>query len=353
MYDYIIVGQGIAGTMLAHFLDEKNKRFLIVDKKHEHAASLIAAGVINPITGRNFVKSWRIDEFIPFANNIYRILENKFDISILESRNIAMIFNSVNTENNWMVRSSNPELKKYISNDFQVDFYTKFMKNVKNGVEFKNGGRVKIKEIVLSYKKELKDKQKYLEEAFDYSELNIQQNNIAYKGIYSKRIIFAEGFQAIHNPFFNYLPFMPAKGDMLLVRINNHPGEKKIIKHGVFIINLEDDIYWIGSTYNREYKTLKPNSDNKLDLIKRLKRVIKSPFTVIKHLTAIRPTVRDRRPFIGKHPIFSNLYIFNGMGAKGATLAPYFAHQFIQHLEHNKIIDKEVDIKRYISYFNV
>ena len=144
---------------------------------------------------------------------------------------------------------------------------------------------------------------------------------------------------------------MPAKGDMLLVEIKNYPGKQKIIKHGIFIIHLKDDIFWIGSTYEREYKSLKPTSVNKLDLIQRLESIIKLPFEVLEHLTAVRPTVRDRRPFIGKHPIFSKLYLFNGMGAKGATLAPYFANHLIQHIEKNIKLEKEVNIERYYSYF--
>jgi glycine oxidase len=351
MHDYIIVGQGIAGSLLSHFLLKKNKRLAIIDNHHHQASSMVAAGMINPITGRNFVKSWEIDTLIPFAKKTYLELEAQLGISIFDSKNVAMIFGAVKAENDWMVRSSSPDVTKYVTDDFELDFYTNFLAGVQNGVEFQQAGRANLKELVLAYKKVLQDQVNYLEESFDYSELEILENHVNYKGIEAKRIIFAEGFQATENPYFNYLPFAPAKGDILLVKIPNYPAKDKLVKHGVFIIHLHDDVYWVGSTYNRDYKTLEPKPRAKAALTERLQRVLKLPFEVLEHIGAARPTVRDRRPFLGQHPTFSRLYLFNGMGAKGATLTPFFASQLIDYLEDGAELNKEVDISRYYRYF--
>ena len=70
--DYIIVGQGLGGTLLSFLLTERDKSHLVYDNNHHHAASLIAAGVVNPITGRKYVKSWRIEDFLPFARDTYQ-----------------------------------------------------------------------------------------------------------------------------------------------------------------------------------------------------------------------------------------------------------------------------------------
>ena len=76
-YDFIIVGQGIAGSLIAHFLLQHNKKILVIDKFNPNSASNIAAGVVNPITGRRMVKSWLIDDVLPFAKSTYRLLENQ------------------------------------------------------------------------------------------------------------------------------------------------------------------------------------------------------------------------------------------------------------------------------------
>ena len=65
--DYLIIGQGICGTMLSWFLHKEGKTFLIIDDNNENASSKIAAGIINPVTGRRYAYTWMIDEVMTFA----------------------------------------------------------------------------------------------------------------------------------------------------------------------------------------------------------------------------------------------------------------------------------------------
>ena len=59
-FDFIVVGQGIAGTLMAWNLHLAGKKVLIIDDHHSGSSSLVAAGIVNPITGKNYVTSWRI-----------------------------------------------------------------------------------------------------------------------------------------------------------------------------------------------------------------------------------------------------------------------------------------------------
>ena len=74
--DFMIVGQGLAGSLLASELLDAGKTIQIFDADHEGAASAIAAGIINPITGRRLVKSWMIMSFYPLP---LRPTKNKKD----------------------------------------------------------------------------------------------------------------------------------------------------------------------------------------------------------------------------------------------------------------------------------
>ena len=76
-FDYIIAGQGIAGTMLSWFLIREGKKVLVVDEKKENTSSRIAPGMFNPVTGRMLMKTWKADEIFPFAANTYRELEQE------------------------------------------------------------------------------------------------------------------------------------------------------------------------------------------------------------------------------------------------------------------------------------
>ncbi|HVK96450.1 MAG TPA: FAD-dependent oxidoreductase, partial [Flavisolibacter sp.] len=73
--DVLIIGQGISGTMLSWFLQKEGKSFLVIDDKQPNAASKIAAGIINPVTGRRYVTTWMIEELLAFAVETFTDIE--------------------------------------------------------------------------------------------------------------------------------------------------------------------------------------------------------------------------------------------------------------------------------------
>ena len=88
-YDIIIVGQGICGTVLSSSLILQGQKVLVIDDGSNKAASKIASGVINPVTGRRIVKTWQIDDVMPAAVRIYQALEKKLGTSIVKQCNIV------------------------------------------------------------------------------------------------------------------------------------------------------------------------------------------------------------------------------------------------------------------------
>ena len=110
----------------------------------------------------------------------------------------------------------------------------------------------------------------------------------------------------------------------------------------------DKDLYWVGATNAWTFDNDLPNEATKELIINELNSTISLPFEVVAHRAAVRPTVKDRRPFIGcasqQQP---NVYIFNGFGTKGASLVPFWASHFVAHLLHHTPIDKEVDVKRF------
>jgi glycine/D-amino acid oxidase-like deaminating enzyme len=70
------------------------------------------------------------------------------------------------------------------------------------------------------------------------------------------------------------------------------------------------------------------------------------PYEIIKQGVGLRPAIQARRPIIGMHAQYKNIGIMNAMGAKGTSLAPYYASQFSQFLLEGKELDKEVSLKK-------
>ena len=92
--EYMVVGQGISGTFLSWYLHRANKSFFVVDRHDPTSSSRVAAGIINPVTGRRIVKTWMIDTLLPFALSAYKTLGDELNIQTIAQKNIIDLFPS-------------------------------------------------------------------------------------------------------------------------------------------------------------------------------------------------------------------------------------------------------------------
>lgn len=331
--------------MLAHAFLEKGKTVQIFDNNYFGSSSKVAAGIINPVTGRRIVKGWLIDDLIPVAKTFYERLENLLDQKFYHQRNVLRVLFSIKEENLWLEKTGDALVEKYVieSNDYGL-FKDKIIEGEALG-EVQYSAQVDMPLLLEKSKEYFISKKMMNVETFDYKEVEFKNEKVFYKNIEAEKIIFCEGHQARKNPWFGYLPFEVAKGEVLLVKIPN-ANFNKILKHKLFIVPLQNDLYWIGSTYDWDNLDELPTEEVKQFLIKKLEKVLTVPYEIIDHQAAIRPTTFDRRPFLGLHPENSFLGIVNGMGTKGASLAPYFVNQFVDFLLEEKRLNQEANIER-------
>jgi glycine oxidase len=349
-FNFIIIGQGLAGTVLTFFLEMAGKSVLVIDHSDPSSSSHIAAGIIHPITGRRIVKSWRVDEMLPFAENTYRLMSEKFQRNFYHQKNIVEIYTSVKHRNDWLARSSEDQMKLYSGNEMNPGEITGVRMPL-GGMLIRQSGFLLIHDLVSCYEGYLKNKNQLLHENFNYEDLGFTDEIISWKNITADEIIFCEGAVGRLNPFFKWLPFIPSKGEILTISAPLLE-EKFILNKGLYILPLGNHIFKAGAT--NEWNEL--NNIPTIEALNKMKRIlseiIQSPFEIIKHEAAVRPTVKDRRPFCGKHPLYKRINIFNGLGTKGVLLAPYCAQQLTGLLANKKSPDPEIDISRFHEFFN-
>jgi len=350
--DYLIVGQGIAGTLLDFSLKKAGQKVMVIDNNHKGSATKVAAGGINPITGKRYVKSWKIETLMPVVRTVYRELEKLLKTSFFKERNIIRILKNAGEENTWLGRSADPLYLKYFVENPSIGAFEKHLNVFPSIGEIKNGGQVNIALLIEKYQNLLHSNQEILNEDFDYDKIEFSKNGaILYKNIEAKAIIFSEGAGVVKNPFFNYLPFEPSKGEALIIKIEDSNLEK-IIRHRVSVVPTQKDEYWVGASNSWDFENDHPTPIAKKDLEEHLIAIFKNKPEIINHQAAIRPTVKDRRPLLGVHPKHNNLFIFNGLGTKGAALAPYLSQQMTNYILKNEPLIEEVDIQRYELLFS-
>ena len=341
--DYIIVGQGIVGTWLSYYAMQAGKTFVVINDSSLPAASKVASGVINPVTGRRIVQTWMIETFLPFALKAYSDLGVKLNKDIVKKAPVVLIHPSEQMRESFDYRleHENVYLQKNNVADFEAFMHIPFGTGQINQSIW-----IDLNSLLTSWRQKLIDTQQYVEDKFDFIDFKITSEGVRWKGIEAKRILFSDGLNSIQNPYFKGLPFAPNKGEALIVEIKDLPNQS-IYKHNLSIVPWKDQLFWVGSNYEWNYDDVNPSIAFRTKMETALRQLLKVPFTIVDHLVGIRPANQERRPFVGMHPLYKAVGICNGMGTKGCSLAPYFSKALIDFCENGKAIHPEASLERF------
>ncbi len=347
-HDYLIIGQGLAGSILAYQLVKRGKSVVIIDERNPTSSSRVAAGLANPFTGPKMVKSWKAEELFPFLKQFYCELETETNAHFFSERTIFRPFGSIAELNDWDGRSTQPNYKKFINIIHAQGIHSKYVHEPFGGVEI-SGYVLNVPVFLDTMYLFFQTKCTFVEGRFDESLLTINDQGISYKNIEARKIIYCSGHQIQQSAYFGWTPLAPVKGEILHLKMKTD--FQTIYNHSCFIIPNDDGMFKAGSTYDRMDLTDRPTEKGKNEITKKLDALLKMEYTIVNHEAGIRPGTVPRRPLIGAHPAHGNMYIFNGMGTKGVSLAPFFSNQFVKNLEEGNNLDQEVDIKKYYSLY--
>lgn len=360
-YDYILIGQGISGTMLSWFLHKAGQRVLVYDDARPGTASRIASGIINPVSGRKFELAWLYEIIYPVAERTYREMEAELQISCFHERDIWNVWPSAQMRDAF---ARAVRMQEAQSGSGAVGYQDVQPTSASSGTQrmiqpaiprhentlhqpfgagIVKGANVQLNTLLPAWSRRLDIRNEW----FNPAELELTAQGVRYHDVSAKAIIFCEGVGSPANPYFGKVKFLPNKGEALVIRTALHTPD--IIKKGITLVPLEEDVYWAGATFSWDYADAAPSAEKRAEIEDALQQLLKVPYTVEAHLAAIRPSGPDRRPLVGMHPRFPQVGIFNGMGSKGCSLAPWAAQQFVHHLLEATPLQPEIDIKRYFN----
>lgn len=347
--DYLIIGQGLTGTVLSQKLMEKGINVHVIDNYKVNSATRIAAGVFNPVTYRKLKMAEFADFLIPEMFDYYRMVEKTIQKKIFKPTSFLKLITDVEELNNWQIQSEKPDNKQFMSQDIYKPNFNQSIKSPLGAGQVLQSGIVNLSVFIDSWKEILINKGSFTSELFDYNQLKITTDSVSYKNITAKNIVFCEGVGVLNNPWFNWLPMQQLKGEVLEI---SSPTLKltRVVNRGVFILPLPNGNFKIGATH--DWKNVDENitEEGKLELTEKLDNIINVPYTVIDHQAGLRPATRDRHPYIGVHPEHNNVFIMNGLGSKGVIMAPWLTNTFIEGLETKKW-PKGFDINRYLRFY--
>jgi len=336
--EYLIVGQGLAGTALAWELLWRGREVLVVDPGEAVTSSRIAAGLVTPITGQRLALGWRVDDMLAAARPFYARLEEELGALHFHPRTIRRIFRSPEEAALWEKRRHEPLRQPHLARALVPEA------GPFGGCEF-HGAHLDCPGYLSASRREFLRRGCLLERRLEPEEAAAWP---------ATRVIFCQGFDASRNPFFAWIPWRAAKGEILTVRTSGLD-PNTILSAGQWIVPLEEPpppdpsgrrTARTGSTYDWDTLDTVPTAAARTQLERGLASLHDAPFEVIAHQAAVRPIIRESRAVIGLHPVRENLGFFNALGSKGSLHAPFFARQLAGHLVEGTPLEEASDLRR-------
>lgn len=332
--EFVIVGQGLAGTALAWHLLRRGRTVLVVDRE-SGGCSRHAAGLITPITGKRVAKSWRWDELRPTAAAFYHEIETETGTTFFHPRGSIRLFGSDDER----ARYPGPNNEFAIRSDW---FDARF-----GGFAMPDAARLDVSRYLEASREHFRTRGAYRAATIDPKQIAHTTTGISIPelNLTAQTLVLCRGFAPDDDPWFGSIPFRAAKGEILTVRV---PGlaEERAIHRGVWLAPAGNEMFRVGATYSWHQLDTTPTATGRAELEGRLRELIKLPFEVVGHAAAVRPIIGGSVPVLGRHPDTPRVAFFNGLGSKGSLLSPFFGNQLAAHLCGEGDIDPEVDVQK-------
>jgi glycine oxidase len=344
--DYLIVGQGIAGSVLALTLHNQGKKVMVLSKDNLSSSSAVAAGVYNPFNFRRSIPTWEARTACPVARAFYSSAETLLGAKFHSAKKIIRVFGNAEEQQRWndylngddpvfaAAETIRPELAGAMQAPFGYGILT-------------GGGVVNTGAFLYAVREFFLSLNQYRDEVFHAELLQVSDGGVMYDNrIHATQVVFCEGHLAARNPLFAHFPVAPSKGEVLHVEI---PGLNltDVINGPVYLAPLGHDLYICGATYNPGAHDEVITGKAREELSAKLSSMLRLPFRIVSQFAGVRPAGRDRKPVIGRSVIQPELAVFNGMGSKGVLMSPWLAQQLVNHLENGAELQKEISVQRF------
>lgn len=335
---YIIIGQGLAGTVLTWQLLWRGINVEVRDTPDLSQSSLIAAGLINPIVLKRMKWVKDAENFLPALLPFYRECEKILNHTFLESLPLYHLIKDAAEANLWEEKRDHPLIGTYLHSiespkGWPVDAPLGAGKMTPlfwlRTAAFLAESRAHFKSLGIL-------KEQKLSKAKLENELNQPNPN--------QSIILANGhlMRELYPAAQSF--FTPTRGEVLIIHSRELP-EDSILHRQFFILPLGNHLFKVGATYAWDILEDMPTEKGRETLKQGLENMITAPYSIREHLAGVRPNIKDRKPILGK--LKRQLYCFNGLGSRGALMAPYLSAVMADFLLENTAIPPAWDVQRF------
>ena len=338
----------MAGSLLAWEFEKAGIEFEVADRGHALASSRVGAGIINPITGQRIVKSWRVDALLAPALAVYREMEAALGVALMRSMRVRRFFDDERERRIFAEKRARGELAPYVTmGEAGAELAAAGSAADADGFWIERAAHVDTAGLITAMRARLVAAGRLREERVEIASVRSR-----YDVVILCAGVFADGGAAPGwneaAEAFGFAGLRPAKGETLTVETSSGElASDVILNAGHWLLPLGSGRARIGATFEPGVVDLAPTAAARAALEKSAARFLPGGFTVVAQESGLRMTSRDKHPVVGRSPVDPRLGIFNGLGSKGALLAPGLARQWVTHLTEAVPFDPAVEVGRF------
>ena len=352
--DYLLIGHGIAGAVLARELRGRGHRVLVYDEPRPDAASRVAAGLMNPVAGKRFALTWRAFETLPPAVAYYQALSQKLGEEFFQNAPILKVFGSAQEQQQMLARAAEGDpWQGFVEKIETAPIERLGLLAPHGGAWLRGGGHLRVEALLAALAEGGREAGWLREETFSWEHLVSDGTGVSYAPgrVRARHVVCCQGAAALASPHFGWLPLTPNQGAVLDVAV---PGlsAAQVLNRGAYVVpGVGESQFRVGATYRWPPFAAVPDDGDQRELAGRLAALTALPFEVVGERRGVRPAVRDRRPLLGRHPALPWLSLFGGFGSKGVSLAPRLAAQLADYLDGSGELWPDVNLARYYALY--
>jgi glycine oxidase len=321
--DVLILGQGLAGTMLAWELERAGIHFTIADAGPAGSASRVAAGLINPITGRRLVKTAGIEALLPIARSAYADFGNACGVSVWRDLRVHRLLVDDRERRVADEKRERGELAPYLGSSDA------------DGIWIEGAAQVDLRALLDAGRSRWTAQGRWRME-------QIRPDDAA---LAAGWVIDCRGLPAAQEAAFG-LPWRWSKGETLQIEVDGLVPDV-VLNDGHWVVPMPGRRAWVGATHEPEVANAEATSAGRADLEAAAQRLLRRAFVIKEHWAGVRVHLPDKRPVAGTDPRHPRRGLINGLGAKGALFAPTLARAWADHLLHGRPFDPAYALARF------
>lgn len=334
MKDLLIIGQGIAGSLLSFEAFRRNLSFDLLDAG-KPSASEVAAGLLNPVLIKRFKMVWQGETALPLALDTYTQWEKVLKKPIIRPLDVLRKLSSIEEENQWFFHADKPHLAEHLGGIYQGP-----VPDVLAGLRLallKGCYQVDVPMLLGSWREFLIANEVFISSEIKEDDLHFLEGSVQFQNQEYKAVVWCIGAYEKRLP-----GLVPNQGQYLSLDMK---WPRHTAVHGRHFLVPHAQGLSVGATYSPGVSHWKEESEK----TEELKEYASAMGLAVEHYdlrVGVRPTVKDRKPLVGKSPDGSS-WVLNGFGSRGLLMGPWLVKKLLDCILNDEELPASINSERY------